>query len=297
MHALYVATHALVEAGDEVILPNPVWTATPGHVLTAHATPVSCPLYESRGWTYDIDELISMIGPRTRAILINTPHNPTGGILDRPDLERIAEAAQEHDLWVISDEAYEDVVYDGTLHVSIASLPGMYERTVPIYTFSKSYAMTGLRLGYLATPNAALRERIAKLVGYTASSVSTPIQWGAIGGMEHTPTWIPDFQAELQSRRDFFYEGIAELGSVLSGAPPRGAFYAFLRIVDGWQSPSPRPSTSVSWAFAEHLIETAKVGCIPGVDFGSGGEGYIRFCFSRERAELAGALDAMRRVL
>ena len=297
MHALYVATHALLEPGDEIILPDPAWTATPGHVLAARATPVSCPLYESRRWGYDLDELESKVSPRTRAILINSPHNPTGGVLGRPELERIAQVAAEYDLWVISDEAYEDIVYDPATHVSIASLPEMYERTVPVYTFSKSYAMTGLRLGYLATANAKVRERIAKLVGYTASSVSTPIQWGAIGGMKHTSTWIEEFRIELEARRDLFYEGVADLDGVLSGLPPLGAFYAFLKIDDGWHLSSSREAGSRSWAFAEYLIEKAKVGCIPGVDFGPRGENYVRFCFSREREELTGALEAMRSVL
>ena len=298
MHALYVISHALLEPGDEIILPDPVWPATYGHILTTRAVPVACPLHESLGWRYDLDELASKITGRTRAILLNTPHNPTGGVLTRHELECIAELAEQHDLWIISDEAYEDIVYDETEHVSIASLPDIYARTIPVYTFSKSFAMTGLRLGYLAICSPIVQERVSKLISYTASNVSSLIQWGGIGGLEASPAWVDAFRVELQARRDLFYTGVQRLGGLLTGEPPKGAFYAFLRIDEGWQPAGGlRPGASRSWALAEWLMRQAKVGCVPGVDFGSRGEGYIRFAFSRERAELEGALDAIRALL
>ena len=297
-HALYILGDALLEPGDEIILPDPVWTTTPGHIQTIRAVPVACPLHESRGWGYDVDELASKITPRTRAVLLNSPQNPTGGVLTRAELERLATLAQEHDLWVISDEAYEDVVYDGAEHISIASLPGMYDRTIPVYTFSKTFAMTGLRLGYLAAREPILRERIDKLIGYTASNVCTLIQYGGIAALEISPTWIDTFRAELEARRDLFYAGIDRLGGILTGAPPRGAFYAFLRIDDRWRPTDGRDAgPSRSWCLAEQLIHAARVGCVPGAEFGRHGEGYIRFCFSRERSELEGALAAMKTVL
>ena len=150
IHGLYLVFQALLEPGDEVIVPDPEWPPAAGHVLAAGAVPVPCPLHESLSWRYDLDELGAKIGPRTKAIYLNSPSNPTGGVLTRADLEAIAEMAVANDLWVISDEAYEDVVYDGE-HISIASIPGLYDRTIPVYTFSKTYAMTGLRLGYLAS--------------------------------------------------------------------------------------------------------------------------------------------------
>ena len=137
---------ALLEPGDEVLIPDPAWPPAAGNILAARGVPVGCRLYEANGWRYDLDEVESKITPKTRVLYLNSPSNPTGGVLTRGDLERLAAIAREHNLWVISDEAYEDVVFDGE-HVSIASLPGMYERTIPLYTFSKSYAMTGLRLG------------------------------------------------------------------------------------------------------------------------------------------------------
>jgi aspartate/methionine/tyrosine aminotransferase len=275
-----------------VIIPDPEWPPAAGNILAARGVPVGCPLHEAAGWRYDLGELASKITDRTRVIYLNPPQNPTGGVLTRPDLERIAEMARERNLWVISDEAYEDVVFDGE-HVSIASLPGMYERTIPLYTFSKSYAMTGLRLGYVAIRDAAIRDRAKKLLFYTASNVASVVQFGGIGALEGPQDCIETFRQELRARRDLFYRGIHDAaGDTFSGQPPAGAFYAFLRI-----NPAARnTSGSASWDMVEHLIKQGRIGCVPGVDFGPAGEGYIRFCFARDRNELTGALASMKQL-
>jgi aspartate aminotransferase len=196
---------------------------------------------------------------------------------------------------VISDEAYEDVVFDGE-PMSIASLPGMYERTIPLYTFSKSYAMTGLRLGYVAIRDAGIRDRAKKILFYTASNVASVVQFGGIGALEGPQDCIDAFRVELRARRDLFYRGVAELGSgVFSGAPPAGAFYAFLKIDSGW-SEGARSTESLSWRMVEYLIKNGRIGCVPGVDFGRAGEGYVRFCFARDRKELTGALQSMKQL-
>jgi aspartate/methionine/tyrosine aminotransferase len=196
---------------------------------------------------------------------------------------------------VISDEAYEDVVFDGE-HVSIASMPGMYERTIPLYTFSKSYAMTGLRLGYIAIKDAAIRDRAKKLLFYTASNVASVVQYGGIGALEGPQDCIETFRVELLARRDLFYRGVKELaGDVFSGQPPAGAFYAFLRIDPSWPD-GDRSTASMSWRMVEYLIAKGRIGCVPGVDFGANGEGYVRFCFARDRKELTGALQSMKQL-
>ncbi len=182
-HAIWAALHALFEPGDEMIVPDPEWPPTMAIATAAKATPVGVPIYENLGWRWDLDELERAITPRTKAIYVNSPNNPTGGVLTRSDLERIAAIATERKLWVISDEAYEDVIYRGE-HVSIASLPGMYERTISIFTFSKSYAMTGLRLGYFVMPDKVLRDRAIKVVAYTTSNVASVVQHGGIGALE-----------------------------------------------------------------------------------------------------------------
>jgi aspartate aminotransferase len=294
IHALYIICQALLEPGDEVIIPDPEWPPAAGNILAAQAVPVACPLHERLGWRYDLDELASRITDRTRAIYINSPNNPSGGVLTRADLQRISDLCRERDIWLISDEAYEDVVFEGE-HVSPASLAGMYPRTISFFTFSKSYAMTGLRLGYIAAQDATLRERMKKVLFYTASNVASVVQFGGIGALEGPQTSVDAFRQELAARRDFFYAGIRDAAPhVFSGAPPAGAFYAFLRIDPAWQAPPGITAASPSWRMTEFLISKGRIGCVPGVDFGANGEGYLRFCFARGREELTGALESMR---
>jgi aspartate aminotransferase len=300
IHGLYLICRALLEPGDEVLVPDPEWPPAAGNILAARGVPVGCRLYEANAWRYDLDEVESKITPRTRVLYINSPSNPTGGVLTRGDLERLAAIARERNLWVISDEAYEDVVFDGE-HVSIASLPGMYERTIPLYTFSKSYAMTGLRLGYVAIKDPKIRDRAKKVLFYTASNVASVVQFGGIGALEGPQDCIEEFRTELRARRDLFYKGLGRLaGDVFAGKPPAGAFYAFVRIDPGWGddvSTSGRPAEgSVSWRMVEYLIKHGRIGCVPGVDFGPHGEGYVRFCFARDRRELTGALESMKQL-
>ena len=295
IHGLYIVCRSLLEPGDEVLIPDPAWPPAAGNILAARGVPVGYRLYESSGWRPDLDEVESKLTPMTRVLYLNSPNNPTGGVLTRAYLERLAAIAQTHNLWVISDEAYEDVVFDGE-HVSIASMPGMYERTIPLYTFSKSYAMTGLRLGYIAIKDAAIRDRAKKLLFYTASNVASVVQYGGIGALEGPQDCIVEFRTELRGRRDLFYRGVTELaGDIFAGQPPAGAFYAFLRIDPSWPD-GDRSTASMSWRMVEYLIAKGRIGCVPGVDFGPHGEGYVRFCFARDRTELTGALQSMKQL-
>jgi aspartate aminotransferase len=302
VHAIYLVWQALLEPADEVIIPDPEWALTAGAIVAAHGVPVSCPLHESLDWRLDVDEVERLVTPRTRAIYLNSPNNPTGGVLTRQDISRLADLARERGLWLVSDEAYEDVVFEGE-QVSPASMPGVYDRTVSIYSFSKSYAMTGLRLGYMVVGDAKLRERLMKVLTFTASNVCSVVQFGGIAGLEGSADVVEQFRRELQARRDLFYDGIRGLTGVLSGKPPRGAFYAFLRIDPDWkqratrldgEAPGTHAAGSPSWEMTEYLIRHGRVGCIPGADFGLRGEGYLRFCFARDRSELRGALEAMK---
>jgi aspartate aminotransferase len=296
-HAIWAVLHALFEPGDEMIVSDPEWPPTMAIAVAAGATPVPVPLHEHLDWRWDLDEVERAITPRTRAIYVNSPNNPTGGVLTRSDLERIAAIARERHLWVISDEAYEDILFRGE-HVSIASMPGMYERTIPLYTFSKSYAMTGLRLGYFAIKDAALRARAVKVIAYTTSNVNSVVQYGGIGALEGSQDCIAEYRDELRARRDLFYAGLADAApGILTGNPPDGAFYAFVRITAEWAREHGLTGPSVSWAMAEHLIKHGRIGCVPGVDFGPSAEGYLRLCFGRGRPELAGALASMKAVL
>ena len=295
IHAIFIVCQSLLDAGDEVIVPDPEWPPCMGNIRAARAVPVPCRLHEDLAWRYDLNELESAITPRTKAIYINSPHNPTGGVLTRDDMTAIVSLCRERRLWLISDEAYEDVLFEGAEHVSPASLEGAYERTISVFTLSKSYAMTGLRLGYVALADAALRERMKKALFYTTTNVSSVVQFGGIGAFEGSQESVALYRQELEARRNLFYAGIRDhAGTVFSGSPPRGAFYAFLKIDPAWRTDNMPDSGSISWAMTELLISRGRIGCVPGIDFGANGEGYIRFCFARDRRELTGALESMR---
>jgi aspartate aminotransferase len=294
IHGLFVICQALLEPGDEVIIPDPEWPPCAGNIAAAHAIAVPCPLREDLGWRYDLDELASKIGPKTRAIYVNSPNNPSGGVLTRADIQQIVQLCRSHDIWLISDEAYEDVVFEGE-HVSPASIAGAYDRVISLFTFSKTYAMTGLRLGYVVARDAGLRDRMKKALFYTASNVASVVQFGGIGALEGAQDCVTAFRNELRERRELFYDGIREVaGGVLSGDPPAGAFYAFLRIDPSWRAPDGITNPSLSWRMTEFLISKGRIGCVPGVDFGANGEGHVRFCFARDRNELTGALESMK---
>lgn len=296
-HGLFAVFQAILEPGDEVIIPDPEWPPTMAIVKQAGGVPVQVPLREELGWRWDIADVEKAITPRTRVLYLNSPNNPTGGVLTRSDLEKLAQIAKDKNLLVVSDEAYEDVVYKGE-HISIASLPGMYDRTIPVYTMSKSYAITGVRVGYFAMKDAALRDRGAKVVLYSTTNVSSIAQYGAVAAMEGSQQCIDDFKKELLFRRDMFFKGVQEAApGVFSGTPPDGAFYAFLKINPDFAKRAGIAGESLSWAMAEFLIKNARIGCVPGVDFGPRSEGYLRFCTCRSREELTGALASMKEAL
>ncbi|MDQ4144715.1 MAG: pyridoxal phosphate-dependent aminotransferase [Actinomycetota bacterium] len=289
MHGLYCVFQSLLEPGDEVLIPDPTWTCVQHLITLCGGVVKRAPLHEARGWTFDPDELRQAITPRTRVLMINSPHNPTGGVLSLADLQAIAEIVEDHPhLTVISDEAYEHITYDGVGHVSFASLPGMYPSTISLFTFSKSYAMTGLRLGYVVSPDKHLMERMQKVVLYTINGVNSITQWGGVAALTGPQDCVAAFREEYQARRDLFYEGLRDL-PVFEGSPPKGAFYAFLRVADGWVAPDGRTG---SWAMTEYLLQV-KVGSSPGIIFGPSGDRYLRFSTACDRDDLTGALEAM----
>ena len=234
-HALFIAFQALLSPGDELLVLSPHWMAVPKLVALAHGAryrtmPAYLDLLEERLVPAAFaDRLRAALRPETRGIYVNTPNNPTGAVLSRAQLEAIAEVARERDLWVVSDEAYEHLLFDGARHVSMASLPGMAERTVSVYTFSKTYAMTGWRVGYMVSPP-ELRPSVGPLLSfYTTHGVFPAAQSAARAAVTGPQQEAEAMRREYQQRRDLLLAGLAGQ-SAIRVPTPRGAFYAFADV-------------------------------------------------------------------
>ncbi len=282
-HALYVAFQAILDPGDDVLLFSPFWTPIREMINGAQARPLLVPTASARrhGLTATLEKMATA---HVRAIYYNTPQNPAGTVFVREEAEEVAAFAKQHDLIVIADEAYEDLVYEGT-HFSIASLPGMAERTITTFTFSKSYGMTGWRVGYL-TAKEPFMTGLRKLVLYSANGVSTPIQWAALQALSLPEEHFASLREEYRKRRDLLISGLNELG--LECETPHGAFYAFPRC---------QKIHKESRKAAEILLDKAHVATIPGTVFGAQGEGHLRFGYATSIEAITSGLEALRQFL
>lgn len=276
MHGLYIAFRSLCAPGDQVIVPDPTWPETVEHIRLAQAVPVPCPLDFKRGGYYDPDRIAALVNSQTRAIVINTPHNPTGTIVAPSVLARILEIAEQNDLYVISDEAYEHIVFDDQRHVSIGSLAGAGERVISVYSFSKSYAMSGLRLGYVATNDLNLKERMAKMIRCTCNGINAALQYGGVAALQGPSDSISQMRAEYEKRRDLLWQGLKSL-PIFEVMKPVGAFYLWARISPEWSGYNGKND---SWAMTNFLIDRGAIGSSPGICFGATGEHWLRFSFS-----------------
>jgi aspartate aminotransferase len=276
MHGLYVLFRAMLEPGDEVILPDPMWTEVAENVRLAGGMPVPVRLGPQNGYQYDPAAIEAAITTRTRAIFVNTPHNPTGAVSSRATLEQIAALAEKYRLMLVSDEAYEHVIYDGQEHASLGSLPAAKDRTVSVYSMSKTYAMSGLRLGYLAIPDDVLLERIKKLVRCTINGVNSITQHGAAAALSGPQDATRAMAAEYQKRRDILFAALQRSPHVEPFCPG-GAFYVWARIKPEWPGYGGQGD---DWSMTNYLIDAAGIGSTPGSAFGEAGAGHIRFAFS-----------------
>lgn len=279
-HGLYCAFQAVLDPGSDCLLFSPYWTPIADMIRGAEAHPLFVPTSAARrsGITATLEQVIT---PETRVIYYNTPQNPSGLVFTRAEAEEVADFAKRHDLIVIADEAYEDLVYEGE-HVSIASLPGMAERTISIFTFSKSYAMTGWRVGY-AVAHEPFMTAMRKLVLYSTNGVPTMVQWAALEALQLSPELRQKRLAEYRERRDVLVKGLNEVG--FECELPAGAFYAF---------PSVTKLSRDSRKAAALLLDKAHVATIPGAVFGSQGEGHVRFSYSTSMATIHQGLEALR---
>jgi aspartate aminotransferase len=283
MHGLFCAFQATLNPGDEILLFSPYWTPIKDLITFCEAKPVLI------GWREldrdSIDTVVRRkITSRTRAIYVNTPSNPTGDVLSRAQLEAVARIASEHNLVVVSDEAYEDLVYDAE-HVSIASLPDMASRTISVYTLSKTYAMTGWRIGYLAA-DPLWMPALRKLVLNTVNGVSTPTQFAAAAAIADRSSHLEKMRGEYRTRRDLLVRGVNEAG--LRCASPAGAFYLLVDVRERLGNDS--------WAAMNTLLDRTSIASVPGIVFGPEGEGHLRMSFSVTMEILERALEALRRM-
>ena len=282
-HALYAAFQAVLDPGDDMLLFSPYWTPIRDMVIGAQARPLLVPTTSARrnGLTQCLEQFTT---PHTKAIYYNTPQNPSGAVFSREEAEEVAAFAKKHNLIVIADEAYEDLVYEGD-HVSIASLPGMAERTITTFTFSKSYGMTGWRVGYVVAKEPFITG-LRKLVLYSVNGVSTPSQWAALEALATPEVFFAKRLGEYRERRDLLVNALNELG--LECEVPQGAFYAFPKV--GKINKDSRKAATI-------LLEKAHVATIPGVVFGAQGEGNVRFGYSVPKTAIEAGIEALSKFL
>jgi len=271
---LFFAMLALLEPGDEVIIPSPAFPTYASVAAFLDARVVPAPLDPSRGFDLDLAALAARITPRTRMIVLNSPHNPTGAVLSDATLHAVRDLAVKHDLVVLSDEIYGSMVYDLPYH-SIASLPGMAERTVVVDGFSKTYAMTGWRLGFGIMP-AALAKLVATLMNNSNSCTATFVQRAGLAALAGPQDEVRAMVAEFHARRDVVVDGLSQIPGV-ECYMPSGAFYAW---------PDVRATGFASGELADRLLEEAGVVTLPGTGFGAEGEGYLRLSYANSQDNL-----------
>lgn len=284
-HASFAAIMAIIDDGDEAIFLEPWYPQHIGKVELAGGRVVRVPLDAANGFAIDAAAVRSAITPRTRMIVLINPCNPTGRVYSRTELLSLAEIAIRHDLIVLSDEVYEDIVFDGATHVSIASLPGMAERTISMFAFTKSYAMDGWRIGYMAVPDWAV-DAVLKVTSNDVTHVNTFIQHGALAALSAGPGIQGTLLAEDARKRDIAVRRLNQMAGVICPAP-EGTIYAF---------PDIRGTGLASQEAAERLLAEAGVAVEAGSFYGPAGEGHLRICFgavSEDRLVLA--MDRMQR--
>ncbi len=284
--AVFMTMMALLNPGDEILIPDPCWLHYFYCARLAGAVPISVPTRMENGFFPAVDELRARLTPRTRMLVINTPNNPTGAVYSRGLLEELAQLARERDLFVLADEIYEKMVYEGHRHVSIGSFPGMRERTVTINGFSKIYAMDGWRLGYVAADTQWMSALI-RIHQYTTVCATSFAQWGAVAALEGPQAEAEKMVKEFDRRRDLVYAALKEMPGVRV-SKPMGAFYIFPDIRDLGMTPL---------ALTEHLLDHAKIAVVPGTALGDYGNDFIRISYANSYENLEEAMERMKKAL
>jgi len=284
--AIFLALLAVINPLNEVLVPNPGFVCYEPDVLMADGIPVSVPLFEKDGFKYNADTVMSRITKKSRVIIVNSPNNPVGHVLSYEEAANIAKIAVERDLIVISDEVYEKIVYDGVKHYSLATFPGMKERTVVVNSFSKTYAMTGFRVGYVFGPKEIIAQMLLALQ-YTVACVNGPAQHAALAALEGPQDSVKNMVQEFDRRRQLIYSGLMGIKGFRC-ILPKGAFYIFPNIQDFGKS---------SAEFVEYLVKEAEVIAVPGSSFGRNGEGYVRFSYATSYNRIEEALNRIEKAV
>ncbi len=282
---LDLAFRTLIDPGDEVIIPVPSFVCYAPLVEMASGVPVFLEMKAENEFRVTPEELSALITPRTKALLLPFPSNPTGGIMERKDLEAIAKVLEGTDIMVVSDEIYAELTYGGLHHVSMANLPGMYERTIVINGLSKSHSMTGWRMGYACAPKPIIAQ-MTKLHQFGIMSAPTTSQYAAVEALRNGDGDVVRMREEYDGRRRFLVKGLRELG--LDCFEPKGAFYVF---------PCIKSTGLTSDEFCEQLLLSQHVAVISGSAFGPGGEGFVRCCYAASMHDLTEALERIKRFL
>ncbi|MBT1280163.1 aminotransferase class I/II-fold pyridoxal phosphate-dependent enzyme [Thermoanaerobacter sp. CM-CNRG TB177] len=280
--AIYVALNTLVEEGDEVLIPEPSFVAYHPCTILAGAKSVFVPTYEEDDFVLRADVLEKYITDKSKVLILPYPNNPTGAVMPKEAMEKIAEVVKKHDLIVVTDEIYSELIYSGFEHVSFASLKDMWERTVTINGFSKSYAMTGWRLGYIAAPEYFVKH-MTKVHQYSVTAAATMCQYAGIEAIKNGDEDILKMREEYDRRRKYLLQSVREMG--LDCFEPKGAFYIF---------PSIKKTGLTSEEFAKRLLFEAKVAVVPGNAFGENGEGYVRMAYATSMENLEEAVKRMK---
>jgi len=283
---IFFAMLALVEPGDEVIYPNPGFPTYESVIGFLGAVPVPISLPEEHGFSFDMEVFSKRVSARAKLIILNSPGNPTGSIIPRADLGRIAEAAVEHDCWVLSDEIYSRMLYDERKHISIATFPGMQQRTVIVDGFSKTYAMTGWRLGYGIMP-VDLAQAMDRLLTNSVGCTATFTQHAGLEAITGRQDDVDGMVTEFERRRNEIVDGLNAIPNVTC-QKPEGAFYVF---------PNIKAFGKTSEEIASYLLDVAGVAVLPGTAFGSYGEGYLRLSYANSLENIERALDWMAEAL
>lgn len=278
--ALDVAVRAVVDPGDEVLVVDPCFVSYQPEVLMAGGKPKALPCRAQDQFKVTPEALMESVTPKTKVLMMNFPNNPTGGVMGADDLKAIADIVIDHDLVVISDEVYSELTYDGH-HVSTASIDGLWDRTITLNGFSKAYAMTGWRLGYICAPK-EICDAALKIHQYVMMSAPTAAQFAAIEALKNGEEAKNEMVAEYRMRRNLFVKGLNDVG--LPCHLPKGAFYAF---------PSIEGTGLTDEEFAEQLLKEQHVAVVPGSAFGESGRGHVRTCYAVDRSKLS---EAVRRI-